>query len=626
MADLTNQIFKSGVHNLLDAEVIPQDAISDEKNWITQDGSLKLVNGKVVVGATGVSGKIYGEIFGYKIDGTKVHWRKVNTKIQYLNGTTWTDTVTGLTAASDYTFANYSSLAGTFTFAFGIDGIYKMHNAVPGSFNSMYDSTKNFKGYALIDKGRTILWNRPEDKTGVYGSWIDTQKEVSGATGVYTTVTAEATASLTGTLAFKAGGATRNCFGLVVTHTVSGEVFTDNYLGVLTGSLGNAGTINYITGAYTFNVAGIGTVDYRWENSNLRGLTDFSKSATRLAGEGFVLSQDEGGDAIKTIQIGQDGAYYSLKETSAYSLELDAADTNPINLVYRKNIGVPTFRASVSTNKGIVFLNTANPAKPTLTVLQRNPLGDNIEPVSLFPQFKFSNYNYSDCSLATYERYVMVMCRTIDGTANDTILMCDMEQGSVDITSFNARTSVIDSGVLYIGSSISESIYKLFDGFDDDGQSISNFIETKAETYKSDNLKKVRKLRFSGLISPDQNYSVYISTDNSTFQLVGTVRGDRDYVDYTSSQAIGTNTIGGAVIGGDAVATVYPYLMEMTIKTPKFRKRMFKIVANAIGYVSIDNIIDRDILVFENRLPMTYRLKQNVSLDGTQTDLSNPQF
>lgn len=97
----------------------------------------------------------------------------------------------------------------------------------------MYDSTKNFKGKSIITTGRMLMWDLPNDKTGLYGSYIDAQ-----TSAVYTTVTAEALAdTATGTLAFKAGDAKRTCFGIVLTNTSTGEVFTDNYNGVLTGSL-----------------------------------------------------------------------------------------------------------------------------------------------------------------------------------------------------------------------------------------------------------------------------------------------------------------------------------------------------------------------------------------------------
>jgi len=615
------QIFTKGVHNKIDPEIIPKEASQDAKNWITIDGTIRLVNGKELVGATGVIGKISGQTFGYKVDGSTVHWRKIGTKIQYFDGTTWQDTVTGLTQDADYTFSNYSSLAGTFTYAFGLDGIYKFHNANPGSHCSMYDSSKNFKGHAFIDRGRTILWNRTEDKTGLYGSWIDNQRGVSGGTGVYTSVSGEATTSDSGTLAFKASGATRNCFGVTITVTGSGQVFTDNYDGTLTGDSGDTGTINYITGDYTLTESGVGTADYQWEDSNIRGVTDFSKSATRLAGEGFQFPQDEGGDAIISVKIGQDGAYYSLKSYSSYKLALDATDTNATNEVYRKEIGVPSLRSAVSTGKGIVFINTSNPEKPEMTILQKNITGDNIEPVVLFPHFKFEDYTFDDCTVDTYDRYILVSCKTAGATSNDVILLCDIAAGSVDITNYFARTFARTGGLLYSGSSITESVYNLYSGFDNDGDSIDNYYETNDELFETDRLKKIRKIRLRGKIAPDQSYKVYINYDNQGYTHVGTVLGSGSYVDNSYPQSIGNNIIGSSQIGGSDVTNIYPYLVEIKLsKPPKFRKRSIKFVAQEIGYVDISYVMDYDIRTFEHKIPNQYRQKQNVSLDGESID------
>ena len=72
----------------------------------------------------------------------------------------------------------------------------------------MYDSTKNFKGKSIITTGRMLMWDLPNDKTGLYGSRIDPQNST-----VYTTVSGEVIAdTATGTLAFKAGDAKRTCF------------------------------------------------------------------------------------------------------------------------------------------------------------------------------------------------------------------------------------------------------------------------------------------------------------------------------------------------------------------------------------------------------------------------------
>lgn len=618
--------FSKGVENMLDDEIIHKDAASDAKNWFSADGRLKLVAGKVIVGAAGVAGAVTGEIFGYRVNGTTVHWRKIGTKIQYLNGTavsgTWTDVITGLTSSADYSFTNYSSLAGSFTFAVGLDGIYKMNNANPASYISLYNSAKNFKGKAFIDKGRMILWDMPTDKTGLYGSYIDAQNST-----VYTTVAGEATASLSGTLAFKAGGATRNAFGVVITLTGTGEVYTDNFLGTLTGTLGGTGTINYITGAYTLSSAGTGTAGYQWEDSNAKGVTDFTKSATRLAGEGFVFRQDEGGDAILNVLIGGAGEYYSMKSQSAYRLALDPTDLNADNNVYRKQMGLQGWRGAIATTAGIVFMNTANPEKPEFTILVKNLVGDAIEPKVLFPEFKFANYKYDDCTFSTVDRYIIVACKTPQATNNDRILLCNVSEGTVAITAYAGRTFASDAGVLYMGSSVVQSIYNLYSGYDDDGFAIDNYWISRGETHGTNALKKYRKIRLAGNIVPTQSYQVWVSYNDAGFQIVGTVLGSGNYVDYSNPQEIGSNQIGTAQVGGDMLIAIFPYEVELRLKkVPKFRKRKIKFVALGVGYCDISSEIDMDIDEMEDKLPKRFRQKQNVNLAGTLTNQAAPEF
>jgi len=620
--DKAINLYKSGVHNLLDSEIIPEDAASYSKNWYTRDGRIKLIPGKEVIGARGAAGKITGEIFGYKIDGTKVHWRKRGTVIEYFDGTNWVTTVSGLTSTADYAFSNYSSLAGSFTFAFGVDGIYKFHNAVPGSYCSMYNSAKNKKGKGFIDKGRTIFWDLPNDKTGLYGSYVDAQNST-----VYTSVSGEATTSLTGTLAFKAAGATRNCFGVTLTITASGQVFTDDYKGGLTGSLGGTGTINYITGAYTLSASGVGTASYQWEDSNAKGVTDFTKSASRLAGEGFQFPQDEGGDAILNVVIGTDGNYYSMKKQSVYVLSIDPADTTATNEVFRRELGVPSYRASFSMQLGIIFMNTANKERPELTILEKNPIGGQVLPRVLFTHFKFSNYEYDDCSISTYDKYVLIACRTTDSSTNNVILLCDVDAKTVDITYFASRTFAKDGGDLYMGSSITESIYKLYNGFDDDGSTIENEWVGKGELWGSENLKKYRKIRLMGNISADQSYEVYANYDDAGAQLVGTVLGSGPYVDYSSPQTIGANLIGDVQIGGDFTTQTYSYLLEIKLKkVPKFRKVAISFKALGVGYVDINSMISVGIEAYEGKIPARFRQKQNVSLNGAVSNLDNPDY
>lgn len=610
----------------MDPENIPKDAAQDSQNFITMDGRAVLSYGRELLGATGVLGGTTGFHKSYKEDGSALFFCKKGTAIQYWDGSAWQNSITGLNADDEYTFANYSSLSGLSTFVNGPAGFYKIMNANPGSPINIYSAAKNFYGYILIDKGRMLLWNRARDKTGLYGSWIDRQDST-----VYTTVTNEAIGAMgstvySGTLTFKAGSSLRNCFGVSFdANTGAGvETFTDNYDGTLTSDKGGSGTINYATGAYsiTFNAVTTGAVtsDYQWENATVKGVADFSKSSTRVAGEGFQFPQDEGGDPILNVLIGQDGSYYSLKSNSTYILSIDADDAGATNEVYRKEMGLPYFRAAFSTNKGIFFINTVNPTKPEMTILQRDKLGNTIEPRILFPHFKFSNYVYDHASFASYDRWVVVFCRTADSTTNNKWLLCDIARNTVDIMNFSGNMAIQDEGILYVADSITTSVYASLTGYDDLGNSIDAYWTGKDETMGSEYLKKTRRLRFKGRIDPDQSIGVYISTDDQGFSKVGTIWGGASYVNYADLQAIGNNLVGESQIGGDDISNAYGYFMEMKFRVGKFRKITVQLVNEGIGYFDFDTIVFWDNLFYENRMPKASRQKQDVSLNGQSTD------
>jgi hypothetical protein len=346
--------------------------------------------------------------------------------------------------------------------------------------------------------------------------------------------------------------------------------------------------------------------------------------------------QDFGGDNILHVYVGQDGAYYSLKNKSSYVVTLEATDLAPTNLLYRQDIGIISGSAAVSTNKGIAFMNTANVQKPEFTILQKSIVTNNVEPVILFPKYKFANYLYDDSVIDTWERYIIVFCKTAYAAYNDTLLLCDIAAGTVDAIKYEGRCTAKDSGNLYVGSSITQTIYQLFNGFDDMGYPVSNYWIGKRDQYQmatgfarrlryqvGEALKKFRRLKVKGVISNSQTVQVYVDCDGSGFQLVGTILGTGDYVDYSSPQSIGHGPIGTSQIGGDdALAIAYPFFWEMKVKLTKFRTRTIKFIATGIGYVHIEFTSDFDIMIFEERLPVRYRQKNNVSLDGTQTNVA----
>lgn len=626
MEVLTTEVFDKGIYNIVGGENIPQSAAKDAKGWISTDDAIELCRGRLIVGTeTGAAGST-GLHVAYKADGTEVFFRKAGTVIQYLLGSTWTDLITGLEATEIYTFTNYVSLAGNWVYIGGKSGLWKVPTANPGSFIDLYLAANNFKGKIRIDRSAMFLWGRTEDRTGLYRSKIDPQDGT-----VYTTVSAEAIGALgstnyTGTLAFKAGGSRRSCFGVVFTATTASgtEVFTDNFSGTLTSNFGGTGTINYATGAYNITFAsvttGAVTSDYQWEDSATNGIADFRKSGTRVAGEGFIIRQDEGGDPIMTVLI-QDGKYYSFKQRSIYELDISADDTTATNLPFRLGAGVSAFGAATESSIGIIFLNTANPDKPILTTLQRASGGSTLEPIVLAPQFDFSNYEWSNCWMDTYGEYVVFSGMTAGADNNNRVFLLNTRLNIVDVLGYDVNPFAKSNGILYVGSSVNYSVSKLLSGFDDDGLPVVNYWIGRDELFATTDLKKVKRLQFKGKIARDQRFEVYVDYDNAGFQLVGTIRGDQAYVDTTTSYAIGTVGIGQAAIGGDSATLAYDYYTELKLRrAPKFRKRTIKIMALGIGYVSIEKIADKDVRFFQNRLPSRYRLKQNVSLDGESTN------
>ncbi len=632
MADHEIKKFASGVHNREDNEDTPKDSAKDSLNWLTIDGKIELARGKVTVGSEGVAGTCPSIHIGYKSTGVAILWRKIATKIQYFNGLAWIDVVTGLNANDLYIFTNYSSLTGAWTFAGGPGGLFKFANANPNDYIQLYTTTDFFCGFPLIDKARMYLWGIAKDQTSLYRSYIDVQRDGTSFTQVANENIASGNGSQTifsGVLAFKPGQPKRNC-GLVTIRCTdgSGELFTDDKNGNLKGSAGGTGTINYITGAWavTFvTVPGASAnniqATYVWENSTVKGVADFTYSSARLAGEGDVIRQDEGGDAIQQLVIGIDGNYYSLKKQSAYQHKYTDDDKTFNNQVVRRNIGVLTRKSVVTTGRGVVFINTANPDRPQLTVLEKNPLGDDILATELIPHFSWEKFDYSDAVMETYGQFIVLSCRAQSSIVNDRTLIIDIVKNTVDISNYGMKALAKDSGILYGGSPHTQTVYKILNGFDDDGYVIQNNWDSKYETYGVRRLKKYRRLRYRGEIDPAQYVEVYADFDAVGYVLVGTIRGDATYVNRTSPSSVGTTMVGEAAVGGDGAAQVYPYELQIkAMKIPKFRRRSIRFVAKGIGYVSIMESVDWDILTYEDKLPKVYRQKEHVSLDGKQVN------
>lgn len=622
MLDFPVTVFKYGVYNAVEAQSIPEGAASNSLNWLTKGDKIELRRGSNVSGTEQVGvGRVTSVHTAYKADGTAVYFGSYDRKVFYsLNSAIgpWTEIGTNILPAAangeDLTWSNYATNAGAQTwFGSPNSSIYKIMTANPGDYADMYNSLKNFKGYLKILSNRMRMWRLNTDKTGVYGSYIDN--------ALYTTITAEALGNGTGaqtnyvgTLAFKAGGAKRTAFGVVITDGT--EIFTDNYNGQLTGSLGGVGTVNYMTGAYsvTFNTApvvGVNnvTATYQWEDSTNKGIADFTKDATRLAGQGFVFRQDDGGGSMQNILTLGD-TDYCFHEFKTWALTITSTDTQATNSIFRESVGIPYLRAAVSSSVGVFYIDVTDRSKPLFRKLSLNPASDQVVPRTVTPNINLEGYRFDQCTMEEWNDYIIFTGATDDSVVVNRMFLFHKIWGSIDILDYYPSCLTSANGTLLSGESISKNFVTLFSGFDDSDSLIPNFWEGNiSELGIRGRLKKTKKLILEGDIQSGQSYTVEVSTDRGGWTYVDTIDGDGAYVDKGQAVLVGSNTTGSKEVGGggDGVEA-YHYMHELRLRLDKFENRKLRFVATGIGYVSITKHVDHDIRLKGFKIPSKYRV------------------
>ena len=151
------------------------------------------------------------------------------------------------------------------------------------------------------------------------------------------------------------------------------------------------------------------------------------------------------------------------------------------------------------------------------------------------------------------------------------------------------------NGSLIAGDSISDNVYTLFSGYDEDGDIITNYWTSSDLNLGTDNLKNCRRMVLDGLIVPDQDLKVSLSYDGGVFTEIKTIEGDGSYVDLGTNTYIGAPTIGSKVVGGGGATTAHPYRIDFPINSGNFTFVRVKIEAQDVGFVSVNSIKFKDI-------------------------------
>ena len=174
---IKNEVFKNGIVNKYEAKAIPRGAASASVNFLTLLDKVELVRGRQLLGTeiAGV-GQITGLHTAQTADGTEILYKSYGTNVEYYDESTsdWVVVKNDITEDEEVAFSNYHTTAGAqMWFSTKEEGPYKVMTANPADEYDQYDSIKNFRGKLVIKDNRMFLWDRTEDKTGLYLSYID---------------------------------------------------------------------------------------------------------------------------------------------------------------------------------------------------------------------------------------------------------------------------------------------------------------------------------------------------------------------------------------------------------------------------------------------------------------------
>lgn len=637
--------YKYGTVDSIEDRSIPRGAASKALNWLTKGDKIELRRGSKFLGDSSVNsgtGKATGIRVARDVNGNDQLFGTYGKKLKYFDRTTeeWVENGSNL-LGDDVVDSNgfgkepismspYTSLAGNQMFANSPNsaGLFKIMVSNPGDNTNLYVANTNFKGHIKIDTNRMLLWGRNADKTGLYGSYIDTQ--------TYTTVSAENLSgsgkTYTGTLAFKGSNARATCFGISVSD-VGGisEVFTDNYDGTLSSPEGGTGTINYTTGAYnlTFNGTPTGTVkaDYQHEDAATNGIADFTKSSPRTAGQGFVFRQDEGGGDLKRVNQ-YDQIYYCMHVKKTWVLNIGSDDTNATNLPYREKVGIPNERASVETGDGIYYIDDQDPSDKKCRLLTYDLAGSSkVIPIAISNNIDLTDYRFDQAAAAEFGDLILFACatndstRTIDGkteSINNRVLVYDKIWKAWDILDYAVSAFEVYDGALVCGDSYSDNFLQLFSDFVDIADAdIPNYWEGNLDNLDLEGLKKTKRLVLQGAIAPTQKLKVSLSLDNGPFVEIKhpddadteyAIEGDGAYIDQTQRVSVGAAVLGRSELGGggDGVQA-YNYQRIIPLRLDKFEVIKIRYEAVGVGYVSVSTQTYWDIRYKGTKVPSKYR-------------------
>lgn len=610
-----------------DTQALKRGFSPDSLNWMTGESNdhIELRRGTAALGQTynNGNGQITGLEVGTKRDGTEIPFFSYARKLKYYNTATddtveiSSDVLPAAANGEQIAIASYQNLAGSVVyFSSPNSSVYKVVVANPGSYKDQ--TITDHRGYIRAGQGRIFLWNKNSsanvrDPLSLYLSWVDKSSAAD-----YQQVTGEAVGSLglqhySYTLTGITGVQTAFAVAISATVAQGTETFTDDGNGNLTSNFGGTGTINYTTGALdiTFSAVTTGnvTASYFLEDSisadagtaNTGAPLDFSFDTPRTAGQGNVYSQTGAGNFQAIFPLGAD--FFCFHERLTWRLTLTGDDTASSNLPYRERMGIPFFRAACESPDGIYFLDYTDANRPRVRLLKEfatNTTVNTILPVEISQVLDLSPFDFAKAVVWEWGNYILVACQQklsgVSQSFNSRLFAYNKKSKAWDLTDYSVSVLKNYLGTLLAGDSISNNVFTLFSGFDDDDAAIANYWTSHDDNLDVDGIKRFHRVKILGLIQTTQKCNISFSFDRGSFTKAFTLDGSANYVSKGTPTVIGSRTLGSKRIGADSAnAFAYPFEAEFKYHSDKFERVRWKIEATDIGAIQINDFIFKDI-------------------------------
>jgi hypothetical protein len=599
--------FSKGTVTTVEDHAISRGAASRTRNMINLGDSFELVPGAQILGTPlAASGRVAGLGIAQDVEGNDRLARVRDTNLEIWNPDTeaWDVAKNNLTDDVDTGIFGYRTPAGAFMLITSVsDGPLRINLVNPTSVKDLYAAGTNYRGIFPVYSNRGYVVGREGYETTIYASHIDDDFPYTAVNNENIGTGDGVTTTFTDTLANTLVAAR------TVVVTAGAVTGTDDGEGNITGSGIASGTINYTTGAIsvTFSVAPAGAAavecDYSYETPNSDGITDFTYSGTRLAGEGDLIFQFDGSDPAKFIAEFR-GTKYVFHERSIWTIEFNDDDTSVVNKVYRTNTGAASWRSVLPTNDGLAYADQSNPDKPVLRFLRYSELAGTEVPEEISVNVDLTGYNFDDGCSVEWEDFYIWCCKSPGAEANDTMLYYNTRWKTIDFGDGNWRCFARGKDALYAGSSLSGDVYQLFVGYDMDDIDIIGEWESRDDDLDIVELKKCKKFVIEGDMFRAQAGRVEASYDEEDWVTIDTVTED-DFLQGSGSTAYGALLYGSS--SGSSGIPTYRFLKEMRFGQSKFMRVKIRFVFYGSGYGRVKMYTFKDIRKKGFKLPTKFR-------------------